>query len=142
MNFPFGSPLLHLLCNGFPKKYGHRSSQLIGLQNSTMKLDNPVSILVIPDSGAAPFIAGGAENIAAARKLLANPEFLKQTANLTEGGAASAFFVQKSQGFRLLPVTLFQATPFPDEQTAPAAVPAPSVESKSPAAEVEAEVGK
>ena len=106
-----------------------------------MKLDHPVSILVIPDSGATPFIAGGAENIAAARKLLANPDFLKQTATLTEG-AASAFFVQKSQGCRLLPVTLFQAAPFPEEPVTAVASPAPSAESKSPAAEVDAELGE
>ena len=95
-----------------------------------MKLDHPVSILVLPDSGAAPFVAGGAENIAAARKLLANPEFLKQTAGSADG-AASAFFIQKSQGYRLLPVTLFQATPFPADQPAADAVPA------APAASVE-----
>ena len=108
-----------------------------------MKLDHPVSILVIPDSGATPFIAAGAENIAAARKLLANPEFLKQTATLTKG-AASAFFVQKSQGCRLLPVTLFQAAPFPEDQLTAVATPEAPAEPEvtAPAAEVIVETAK
>jgi hypothetical protein len=88
-----------------------------------MKLDHPVSILVIPDSGVAPFVAGGGENIAAARKLLANPSFLKEMAGLSDG-AASAFFIQKSLGCRLLPVTLFQATPFPADENTVVATPA------------------